>query len=957
MLDLNTEAHRKLFHELLVQDKIFYCHFAPPRAVSLARKTRLARDRHGPPGQPPLRSLRSPDGLRGLKRSQQLRVDQANHLYSFTVEAILALHSRNIGWSIESLASNSLWVTSPFARLLRLLGKNLLGFSFHTCMHGGSRKKDTAIWTNVPELLALARTCDGTHEHEHQRGGSTVDECAYNTVLSAAWAQAIEQFAVRLGIQPPPATMEDIQSHHALLRVQANRAATGQQPRGHKAPPLLTDFLQTQEVDLSLYPFLRDLYPHQRLPHNKHFPAGARLQAFLNDDMGVRTKARVGLPLEPERYVQQVSQLVHPAEQAIMLCPEMEEAVNLQIQLSAVELRKRRLAWCKKIIDYKKNAAQDELSLHAKMAPHLKKVLAGKSLLTFRSILYGMNYVDAKIADEMMRGHPLVGWMEASGVFAAAIRPPETHPAELDKMARAFSGRTLSAIKASEDSLLDAELWQVTVDEVAAGFLDGPYEVAELPHDAVVSPRFALRQGGKTRPIDNLTASGINATVGLPERSQVEAVDEVVSTVKRYMHLAGQGRRLLGRSYDLKKAYRQLAVAEDHLRYAWIAVWSPTHGRPMLFKMLSLPFGGTASVASFLRVSRALRMIGSAGPALMWTCYFDDFICLCQEGDESNTHATVQFLFDALGWKVSQDAKKNSDFSARFSALGVAFDLSETHRGILKVGNTDQRRNELDAALQGILDADSLSPGDAERLRGRLVFAESQVFGRGSKLALRAISEPALLRRTVSPLTDEMLFGLFWMKERVLTSKPRTVISDARPTCSLFLDGACEPSEANGGMPVTTIGGILYDNWGRAIKAFGTRISNDILQKWSAGKRRQMIFEAEVLPYLVALNLWSAELAGVQLLIFIDNEAARHSWVNGFAEAFYPRNIIHCGVILEAELGIQAYFCRVPTFSNPADMPSRLDFSKCLEWGAEVTHVSPCLLRRCALSAPGQLNL
>ena len=85
-------------------------------------------------------------------------------------------------------------------------------------------------------------------------------------------------------------------------------------------------------------------------------------------------------------------------------------------------------------------------------------------------------------------------------------------------------------------------------------------------------PRFGLRQGAKTRPIDNLTASGINSTVGLPERLQVDTVDEVASMIKRFMQVHGGTCDLVGRTYDLRKAYRQLAVSPEHYRFAWIAV-------------------------------------------------------------------------------------------------------------------------------------------------------------------------------------------------------------------------------------------------------------------------------------------------------------------------------------------------------------------------------------------------
>ena len=126
---------------------------------------------------------------------------------------------------------------------------------------------------------------------------------------------------------------------------------------------------------------------------------------------------------------------------------------------------------------------------------------------------------------------------------------------------------------------MDLEVCKATMAEVEAGSLEGPFDLDQLAPKQLVSPRFGIRQGSKVRPIDNLSASGINSTVGLPEKLQVDTIDEISALVKRCMQVHGSGCKLVGRTYDLKRAYRQLAVHEDHLRFARIAVWSPSDQR------------------------------------------------------------------------------------------------------------------------------------------------------------------------------------------------------------------------------------------------------------------------------------------------------------------------------------------------------------------------------------------
>ena len=63
-----------------------------------------------------------------------------------------------------------------------------------------------------------------------------------------------------------------------------------------------------------------------------------------------------------------------------------------------------------------------------------------------------------------------------------------------------------------------------------------------------------------------------------------------------------------------------------------------------------------------------------------------------------------------------------------------------------------------------------------------------------------------------------------------------------------------------------------------------------------------LVFEAEILPYNLALHCWGGLLS---------------------------KKHVHQGTLKESELDTIPYFCRVPTSSNLADGPSRLDFRMC----------------------------
>ena len=132
---------------------------------------------------------------------------------------------------------------------------------------------------------------------------------------------------------------------------------------------------------------------------------------------------------------------------------------------------------------------------------------------------------------------------------------------------------------------------------------------------------------------------------------------------------------------------------------------------------------------------------------------------------------------------------------------------------------------------------------------------------------------------------------------------------------------------------------------------FGLQLPDEsgVVEEWACGGRRQLVFEAEVLPYLLALACWSKLMEKRHVLIFVDNDGARHSWIKGSADSVHAMRMIHKGTLLEAQLEVQPYFCRVPTMSNIADGPSRLDFRMCFALGAEEFKVPMDILRKCAI--------
>ena len=102
------------------------------------------------------------------------------------------------------------------------------------------------------------------------------------------------------------------------------------------------------------------------------------------------------------------------------------------------------------------------------------------------------------------------------------------------------------------------------------------------------------------------------------------------------------------------------------------------------------------------------------------------------------------------------------------------------------------------------------------------------------------------------------------------------------------------------------------------------------------GARRQLVGQAEILPVVLAQELWGRRFRDRRVLIFIDNDAARHALIRGGSPSGPSALMVDAFWTAEAELGAFSWIERVPSASIPADAPSRLQFGEMLGLGARV---------------------
>ena len=266
IMDLTKKKGQLFVKSAIFNGKVACVPMAPPCGTSSkARERPIPRWLRalGVPEPKPLRSSQYPLGFPWLKGKDRLRVELANSCYEFVAQVFTWCHECGIPCFIENPKNSRMWEVPRIAALFDLPG---IYFSvFHSCMHGGSRDKATALLHNCSELCTLEVMCD--QQHQHQKWGiskvfgsykfDTSEEAEYPLILcqriSRCFAQACRRQGWDVQLEPKAAPAAKVVPAHW-------RIAGGRQPRGKAAPTLLPEDFQVvsfHRVSLSQHTFLK----------------------------------------------------------------------------------------------------------------------------------------------------------------------------------------------------------------------------------------------------------------------------------------------------------------------------------------------------------------------------------------------------------------------------------------------------------------------------------------------------------------------------------------------------------------------------------------------------------------------------------------------------------------------------------------------------------------------------
>ena len=935
-LDLSSETGQRILKQILSSKRLVAIHFGLPcGTASKARDRPISQElqRQGVPSPAPLRSAEYPLGIPGIFGLSKLKVEKANELYRFTLEILVSLEGRDIAISIENPFGSYLWaalvkLTMEHSKRAMSLYNRLEMVRFHSCCHGSKRRKDTG-WLSTPGVFkALYAVCANDHLHEPWGVSwamgtwrfDTSSEASYPVLLAQRAAACLVQYATsRKFVLCPQPRLHDLAT-----------ASLGKQSKKHK--PLVPEYHRVafQSKHLPISDGAKIIAPHRRGVEREE---DVQMEVEMTN---LSEKVKVGYFHTPKQFVSMSMGIKHPMDSVEHLEEATVEALhfNLHYPLELVKIERKKNLLHSRILA--KKLAAEEAELHSGLPACLRKVLEGKNLLLWRDLLLKYNYDDLGVVDFMTRGVPLVGVHDTPPCYPELLRPATMTEDDLRRTAiwrrKAMLSRTHMGDPAHVEHLL-----KTTEEELSLGFLEGPFfsedQVTKFlgRDDWSLIRRFVLVQGaeGKLRPIDDCLEAQLNFAYTSTSYLKLQDVDyisglalRIASSVVGGKQKSGSG-RWLGKCLDLSKAYKQMGVLPAH-RDLSVIFFHDAGGKPRFYVSNSLMFGATAAVYAFNRVSRSLWFLFNRMLHIPCGVFYDDFPMFSPEELAGDADQAASELLDLLGWKHARTGPKGKPFENCFNVLGCSLKLDRLQVGEVLLENKQGRLERIISQLDEIRTAKRMTLHQAQVLHGLLRYSCGFFAGRHMQ---QVCAEVLHLGRSVSLQSRGRLEEFCQYATACLEScKPRKIHAggDLRPVL-IFTDASWE-SQVGG------LGAVVIDTAGGRVAIYSGQVDDSLKHHWMKEIGDHLICQLEL--YVMVSLRWSLRslLRDRRTIWWVDNEAARYSLIKGQSGSDSMNKLVRQYYHFDGDHPTYSWIERVPSFSNPADAPSRFKPELAKEW-------------------------
>ena len=292
-------------------------------------------------------------------------------------------------------------------------------------------------------------------------------------------------------------------------------------------------------------------------------------------------------------------------------------------------------------------------------------------------------------------------------------------------------------------------------------------------------------------------------------------------------------------------------------------------GVKVAFIHLALPFGASASVQAYLRLSQALTFLARTMFAIPLESFFDDYFGVVPNCEP---YLGAFDVFGTLNSLLHLEIKLAKDVGPGTDGPLLGHEVS-LNRVAYIIQNTASRVRNISQAIERALTGNFLSERAAGELAGKSGFALTALYGRVGRAALK----PIFARQHRHPRRDKSLnpglrAALIWLRSVFVEQPPRPILAPGRGRHVVaYTDAAGDGCLA----AVLFPGPPMKPMWAR------TYASPSIMQRMQARKTQINVYEA--LATILLLTTFATELERRDVVIFVDNASAKGSLVRGFS--------------------------------------------------------------------------
>ena len=544
-------------------------------------------------------------------------------------------------------------------------------------------------------------------------------------------------------------------------------------------------------------------------------------------------------------------------------------------------------------------------------------------IMLYKKMLQAIGSVDVTLNDRLVEDFPIVGPIDRSGRWPDYEKPHPAIPVQV-ALDRAWEIRKKIVNRARSVPCSEnlKKLWSSTMEDVEEGSSIGPWftqeEVTEVVgfDDWIPTQRFEVVQKNKVRGCDSATINLINQITVITDNLQLPSTDSNVAAL-RALRSEAPMRKIAGWVLDERKAYRQVPIRPDQRKFSSIALKDPYSGEVGFFGMIGHSFGLVSAVYNNNRRSAAINEILVKLFGLVGFSFYDDKYGFEPVESVASAHRIAQSVHWWLGARY--DAKK-LQLSRAPTILGVTYNLE-----LMRLEIKEDRKKDLCEEIDSILKCGLLDPGSAGKLKGKLMFGASQLWGKVGRAFLRVILERQYLRfpsKSEFVVDEPLIRALCHWRKIVNEGPPRPIEGRSRKRSDVVIstDGFTPDPRFNDRSP-DRVGAVMFDRKLGAPVKFSDVVPMSVAETWLT--RKTQIVPIEMLAPILALETFASRLINIDLIILIDSEAIEGALIKGYSNREDISSLVSVFWDLALKLGCRVFIDRIATDANPADWPSR----------------------------------